>query len=301
MLTESTLPTSSTIQIASYFAAILSLMIALGSGALGALASWWLNGREMRRAKSELDQIRVVRDSAQNVRQQAINERERAIRELHGKVQEFGMIETEAASLRRQLDQAKASLNTNESQLEELKSMVRATKRQSEEAQTELTSMEEQWTTKNQSIIRLQTQVRDLSGALDEARKQLNERYLTITAMHAQLQEYRSRATESTSVVSSLQSAFSELSRRLQQQTVKMADTDIRQNDLEFQSTISAEVPLIKSRTDMPTAETAVRSDAGIPSFMSASSLRSNSQESDASISKLENKLVAMLSEFKTA
>lgn len=301
MLTESTLPTSSTIQIASYFAAILSVVIALAGGALGALASWWMNGREMRQAKTEIDQIRVVRDSAQNVRQQAMNERERALRELHGKVQEFGMLETEATSLRRQLDHAKASLNTNESQLEELKSMVRATKRQTEEAQTEMTSMEEQWTTKNQSIIRLQTQVRDLSTALDEARKQLNERYLTITAMHAQLQEYRSRATESNSVVSSLQSAFAELSRRLQQQTVKMADTDLRQTDLEFQSTINAEVPLIKPRAEHSAPEQHVRGEQGIPSFMSASSLRSNTQESDADISKLENKLVAMLSEFKTA
>jgi predicted nucleic acid-binding Zn-ribbon protein len=308
MFTESTITGQSTIQIASAFAVLLSALIALAGGALGTLASWWINGREMRRAKDEIMQIRSVRDSAQVVRQQALNERERALRELHSKVHEYGLIEADAQSMRRQLDHAQSQLRTTESQLEEMKAMVRATKRQSEEAQSELTSIEEQWNSKNQNIVRLNTQVRDLQNALDESRKQLNERYLTITALNAQLQEYRSRATESTNVVSNLQSAFSELSRRLQQQAVKMTETDLRTNDVQFAATVAAEVPLLTPRqvgvpvtppSSPAPAPTVRRAE---PAFAPASAVTPVMSAAGATdINGLENKLVSMLSELKAA
>ena len=177
--------------------------------------------------------------------------------------------------------------------------------------------MEEQWNTKNQSIGRLQTQVKDLQAALDESRKTLNERYLTITALNAQLQEYRARASESNGVVSNLQAAFSELSRRLQSQSMKMAETDVRTNDLQFQATIAAEVPLLNARAGSPlnnapippsiAAPAPARSRRTGPSVRPINSpgwqrqpLGYERAESE-DVSQLEDRLVSMLAELKPA
>jgi chromosome segregation ATPase len=297
MFTETTLTDASMIQIGSGFAVMLSALIALAGGAFGTLASWWYSGREIRRAKVEITTFRTARDSAQSVRMQALNDRERAVGELQSKVHEYGLMEAEAQGLRRQLDHAQGQLRTTESQLEDMKAMVRASKRQSEEAQSELTTMEEQWNNKSQNIVRLGAQVRDLQTALDEARKQLNERYLTITAMNAQLQEYRTRATESHSVVSNLQSAFSELSRRLQLQTAKLVETDLRTNDLQFRSTVDAEVPLLTPREPVAPAPDMQTTTAQIFSAQAAPAAAS----APGDISKLESKLVSMLSELRPA
>ena len=114
MFTETTPSSLATIQIASTFAVILSVLIALAGGLVGTFAGWWLNGREMRKAKDEISQIRSVRDSAQTVRQQAINERERAVRELQSKVHEYGLVDAEVQSLRRQLDHTQATRRVTE-------------------------------------------------------------------------------------------------------------------------------------------------------------------------------------------
>ncbi len=245
-----------------------------------------------------------------------MNERERAVRELQGKVQEFGLIESETQSLRRQLDHAQGNLRVAESQVEEMKAAVRASKRQSEEAVTELTSMEEQWNTKNQSIGRLQTQVKDLQTALDESRKTLNERYLTITALNAQLQEYRARASESNGVVSNLQAAFSELSRRLQSQSMKMAETDVRTNDIQFQATIAAEVPLLNARAGSPLSNAPIPPSIAAPALTAVAAQaqafaqsavpagnvsRSYEAPESEDMSQLEDRLVSMLAELKPA
>ncbi len=291
------------IQIAPVYAVLLSAIIALLGVAIGTVASHWFGGREMRRNRAEVEYVRSVRDNAQNVRQQAINERERAVRELQCKVHEHGLVEAESLSLKRQLDHSQASLRTTESQLEEMKAIVRASKRNSEEAQSELSTMEEQWNGKNQNIARLQAQIKDLQGGLDESRKQLNERYLTITALNAQLQEYRSRANESNGVVSNLQTVFAELSRRLQHQTIKMAETDVRTTDAQFHAAQYADVPLLTPNVSMPATQ---NPETGMQTF-AARRAPDRAQHAEAAatahddVSQLETQLVSMLSELKPA
>jgi hypothetical protein len=304
MFTENASSTQQTvIQIAPALAVILTLLVGVTCAALGAFVSWWINGREMRHTKHELSEVRTVRESALSMRRQALEERDRT-------AQEHVRLQTEAQLLRRQLDQAQAVARAAETQLEELKATVRASRRQAEESQNELITMEEQWNSKSQTITRLQAQNRSLQNSLDEARKQLNERYLTITALNAQLQEYRARANESNSVVASLQSAFSELSRRLQQQSLRMTGTELRTNDVQFQATTSAEVPLRTQRTPVTATESPLRSQSVVstphtttnsnvelitptPTDFSAPPLRSED------ISELESQLLAMLEELK--
>jgi uncharacterized protein (DUF3084 family) len=294
MFTESTSPTQAYLQIAPALAVILALLIGVTGAALGAFVAWWVNGREMRRTRHELSEVRSVRESALTVRRQALEERDRT-------AQEFTQAQTEAQALRRQLDQAQAVARAAETQLEELKATVRASRRQVEESRNELLTMEEQWDGKNQMITRLQAQVRDLQTALDDARKQLNERYLTITALKVQIEEYRVRASESHNVVTSLQTAFAELSRRLQQQSLRMTETDVRANDVQARSTIAAETPLPlppqrAQASDADPSETlqtppAVRRQSPPPN-----PLNSNNQDE---LTALENQLIAMLEELK--
>ena len=316
MFTENASSTQQTvIQIAPALAILLTLLVGVTCAALGAFISWWINGREMRHTKNELSEVRTIRESALNMRRLALEERDRTS-------QEYVRLQAEAQSLRRQLDQAQAVARAAETQLEELKATVRATRRQAEESQNELITMEEQWNFKNQSIARLQAQNQSLQNSLDEARKQLNERYLTITALNAQLQEYRTRANESNSVVASLQSAFAELSRRLQQQSLRMTGAELRTNDVQFQATTSAEIPLRTQRTPVTATESPLRSQSVVttphsttnsdvelitPTPAASTASTKSTPHSDFSapsqpsedISELENRLLAMLEELK--
>jgi hypothetical protein len=314
MFTENSTSAQMVIQIAPALAIVLLLLTALMSGALGAFVAWWISGREMRRARHELNEVRTVRESALSLRRQAMEERDQT-------AQDCTRLQSETQVLRRQLDQAQAAVRASETRLEELKATVRVCRRQAEESQQELLTIEEQWKVKTQTTTRLQAQVHELQRALDEARGQLNERYLTITALNAQLQEYRTRANESNGVITSLQSAFTELSRRLQQQSLRTTDTELRTNDVQFQATLSASAPLAVQPTPVtltaPSTRSQSRAALRTQSASSASSASGASDDPESEliepgmksagtpplskeeISALEDQLISLLDELK--
>jgi predicted flap endonuclease-1-like 5' DNA nuclease len=215
-------------QIQSQWAFAIGLGLLLAGALVGLLISWLVTGRDMKRTRSEAEQLRSARDMAQAARAQALNERERAMRELHGKQQEFALMETQYRSTQKQLDQAQAALRVSEQQAEEVGASARALRMQVDELRKQVADCEHASVERQMALSQLTSEVNEAKAHYNEAQRLATERQATLVSTNAQLSEYRARIAEADISTAEMQATLLSLGSQLEAHRLRLAEIERR-------------------------------------------------------------------------
>jgi predicted flap endonuclease-1-like 5' DNA nuclease len=215
-------------EIETWWAIFIMVGLLLLGTLIGLLISWFATGRDQKRAKSEVEQLRIARDTAQSARAQAMNERERAMRELQGKQQEYALIESQLRTTQKQLDQAQAGLHVADQQSEELTASARALRLQVDELRKRLAESEQVSSERHMALAQVSNELNETQARFNETQRLAAERQATLVSVNAQLSEYRARIAEADISTAEMQATLLSLGSQIEAHRMRLAEIERR-------------------------------------------------------------------------
>jgi predicted flap endonuclease-1-like 5' DNA nuclease len=215
-------------EIETWWAVLITVGLLLLGALIGLLIGWYVTGRDQKRAKSEVEQLRIVRDTAQSARAQAMNERERAMRELQGKQQEYALIESQLRTTQKQLDQAQATLHVSDQQSEELTASARALRLQVDEFRKRLAECEQMSSEREAGLAQVSSDLTETHARYNETQRLAAERQATLVSVNAQLSEYRARIAEADISTAEMQATLLSLGSQIEAHRMRLAEIERR-------------------------------------------------------------------------
>jgi predicted flap endonuclease-1-like 5' DNA nuclease len=215
-------------EIETWWAILITAGLLLLGALIGLLISWYVTGRDQKRAKSEVEQLRIARDTAQSARAQAMNERERAMRELQGKQQEYALVESQLRTTQKQLDQAQAALHVSDQQSEELTASARALRLQVDELRKRLAESEQVSSERHMALAQVSSDLNETQARFNETQRVAAERQATLVSVNAQLSEYRARIAEADISTAEMQATLLSLGSQIEAHRMRLAEIERR-------------------------------------------------------------------------
>ena len=215
-------------EIETWWAILITVGLLLLGVLIGLLIGWYVTGRDLKRARSEVEQLRTARDTAQSARAQAMNERERAMRELQGKQQEYALSESQLRTTQKQLDQAQAALHVSEQQSEELTASARALRLQVDELRKRLAECEQISSERQMDLAQASSELNETQARFNETQRLAAERQATLVSVNAQLSEYRARLAEADISTAEMQATLLSLGSQLEAHRMRLAEIERR-------------------------------------------------------------------------
>jgi predicted flap endonuclease-1-like 5' DNA nuclease len=215
-------------EIETWWAILITAGALLLGALIGLLIGWYITGRDQKRAKSEVEQLRIARDTAQSARAQAMNERERAMRELQGKQQEYALVESQLRTTQKQLDQAQAALHVSDQQSEELTASARALRLQVDELRKRLAECEQVSSERHMALTQISSELNETQARFNETQRLAAERQATLVSVNAQLSEYRARIAEADISTAEMQATLLSLGSQIEAHRMRLAEIERR-------------------------------------------------------------------------